>query len=76
VKMTSNFAVVEFTAEYHVAAVHSSWLFSDNTQCKRPSAIGKNLANLVRSGATPKGDWKVYECRVLRSYGKLFSIYS
>jgi hypothetical protein len=65
------YCVVEFPSEHLVSVVPSTWIIEGDEQCKWPTAIGSRLTKLIKERALPTQAWSNYNCRVLKSYGKL-----
>ena len=70
--MEKSFAVVEFPDDSTVEVVSTQWLDKNKSFCHWPSSNGPTLKKLVITHCKPAKDWKVFRCRVLRVYGKLY----
>lgn len=75
------FSVVHFYEDNSVAVVPENWITTDigtrQTQCVWPNE--KNMTKievLVKKGVLPGKNWKLYEIRVLKTYGKEVQVYT
>lgn len=64
-----SFSVVEFTEDYSVYVVSSSWIV--NGMCSWPPYRVASLRFLsaIKKHETPADSWMTYHCRVLHCYG-------
>lgn len=66
----STHAVVIFLEENSVAVVPRSWV-SDGTKCSYPPKKGfTGLKKAVKNGGPPLEDWKIYDIKVFKWFGK------
>uniref|UniRef100_A0A1Y1LJ68 Uncharacterized protein n=1 Tax=Photinus pyralis TaxID=7054 RepID=A0A1Y1LJ68_PHOPY len=61
--------VVFFHFDKTIEVVPEHWVFDDdNTICHFPPVKGFRLYEIIKSGTSPKEDWKVYDVNMLAKY--------
>jgi len=74
------FLLVEFSEEETVEVVPSGWVTGDihsgnDCQCHWPDIGGPGLSKLCKNlKSTPQVNWKIFQCKILKSFGKLFNV--